>query len=59
MCALPLDLNFHSLTNTNSWKDSLIAKRSGLARVTAVARSNYDAVNREQLTLMCERWTNL
>ena len=25
--------------------DSLIVKRSGLARVTAVARSNYDLVN--------------
>lgn len=29
-------------------KDSLIVKRSGLARVTAVARGNYDVVNREQ-----------
>ena len=25
--------------------DSLIVKRSGLARVTSVARSNYDLVN--------------
>ena len=25
--------------------DSLILKKGGLARVTAVARSNYDAVN--------------
>lgn len=27
------------------FKDSLIFKRSGLVRVTAVARSNYDLVN--------------
>jgi 2-dehydropantoate 2-reductase len=29
--------------------DSLILKRSNLARVTIVARSNYDLVNRELL----------
>lgn len=31
--------------NYNRIQDSLILKNSGLARVTAVARSNYDAVN--------------
>jgi hypothetical protein len=30
--------------------DSLIIKRSGLARVTAVARGNYDIVNGEAMT---------
>ena len=32
--------------------DSLILKRSNLARVTVVARSNYDLVDRELLRQM-------
>ncbi|KAE9390643.1 6-phosphogluconate dehydrogenase C-terminal domain-like protein [Gymnopus androsaceus JB14] len=37
-------------------KDSLIVKRSGLARVTAVARSNYDVVNRTGMHFKSQKY---
>lgn len=37
--------NARSISDTWHHVDSLILKRSGLARVTSVARSNYDIVN--------------